>query len=69
MQTISLKEKKTNESVRMENGIEDETLQQTEIRRKGFWTCYAVRWIGKMNDAGIRRRKMEKRATKDKVDG
>ena len=27
-------EKKTNESVRLENGIEEETLQQTALRRK-----------------------------------
>src|SRR6218665_2997803 len=39
MQRISWTEKKTNESVRMEIGIEeDETLQQTALRRKlGFF--------------------------------
>src|SRR6218665_198657 len=39
MQRISWTEKKTNESVRMEIGIEeDEKLQQTELRRKlGFF--------------------------------
>src|SRR6218665_3352204 len=38
MQRISWKEKKTNESVRMEIGMEDETLQQTALRRKlGFF--------------------------------
>jgi len=39
MQRISWTEKKTNESVRLEIGIEeDETLQQTAIRRKlGFF--------------------------------
>ena len=39
MQRISWMEKKTNESVRMEIGIEeDETLQQTALRRKlGFF--------------------------------
>ena len=39
MQRISWTEKKTNESVRMEIGIEeDETLQQTAVRRKlGFF--------------------------------
>src|SRR6218665_781332 len=58
MQRISWMEKKTNESVRMEIGIEeDETLQQTTLRRKAriLWTCYAIRWIGKRNDAGTRR--------------
>jgi len=34
MQRISRTEKKTNENVRMEIGIEDETLQQIAIRRK-----------------------------------
>ena len=39
VQRISWMEKKTNESVRMEIGIEeDETLQQTALRRKlGFF--------------------------------
>src|SRR6218665_3601830 len=38
MQRISWTEKKTNESVRMEIEIEDETLQQTALRRKlGFF--------------------------------
>src|SRR6218665_1629054 len=38
MQRISWTEKKTNESVRMEIGIEKETLQQTALRRKlGFF--------------------------------
>src|SRR6218665_93080 len=39
MQRISWTEKKTNESVRMESGIEeDKTLQQTALRRKlGFF--------------------------------
>src|SRR6218665_1182179 len=39
MQRLSWTEKKTNESVRMEIGIEeDETLQQTALRRKlGFF--------------------------------
>jgi len=39
MQRITWTEKKTNESVRMEIGIEeDETLQQTVLRRKlGFF--------------------------------
>jgi len=32
------------------------------------WTCYAIRWIGKMNDAGMRRGK-EERVTKEKMDG
>ena len=61
-----------NESVRMEIGIEEEeTLQQTALRRKLWilWTCYAIRWIGKRNDDGIRRWKEEKRTTKEKMDG
>ena len=38
MQRISWTKKKTNESVRMEIGIEEETLQQTALRRKlGFF--------------------------------
>ena len=39
MQRISRTEKKTNESVRMEIGVEEEeTLQQTALRRKlGFF--------------------------------
>jgi len=38
MQRISWTEKKTNESVCMEIGIEEETLQQTALRRKlGFF--------------------------------
>ena len=38
MQRISWTEKKTNESVRMEIGIEeDETLQQTALRKLGFF--------------------------------
>src|SRR6218665_2215379 len=38
MQRILWTEKKTNESVRMEIGIEEETLQQTALRRKpGFF--------------------------------
>ena len=70
MQRISWTEKKTNENVRMEIGIEeDETLQQTAIRRKlgCFWTCYEIRWIGKRNYAGMRREKEEERAKKEKT--
>jgi len=38
MQRISWTEKNTNESIRLEIGIEDEMLQQTAIRRKlGFF--------------------------------
>ena len=59
MQRISWTEKKTNECVHMEIGIEeDETLQQT-----------AIRWTGKKNDAGTRRWKEEKRTTMEKMDG
>ena len=59
MQRISWTEKKTNESVRTEIGMEeDETLQQT-----------AIRWTGKKNDAGTRIWKEEKRTTKEKMDG
>ena len=34
-----------------------------------LWTCYAIRWTGKKNDAGTQRRKEEKRTTKEKMDG
>ena len=71
MQRILWMEKKTNESVRLEIGIEeDETLQQTAIRKKlgFFWTCYAIRWIWKRNDAGMRRGMEEERAIKRKMD-
>ena len=34
-----------------------------------LWTCYAIRWTGKKNDAGKRRWKEEKRTTKEKMDG
>ena len=65
-------EKKTNESVRMEIGIEEETLQQTALRRKlGFFGHVMrspIRWIGKRNDAGTRRWK-EQKMTKEKMDG
>ena len=48
MQRISWAEKKTNESVRIEIGIEeDETLQQTALRRKlGFFgmLCDQMDW-------------------------
>jgi len=45
MQRISWTEKKTNASVRMEIGIEEETLQQTVLRRiaRILWTCYAIK--------------------------
>src|SRR6218665_3548663 len=62
------------ESARMEIGKgleEDETLQQTALRRKlGFfnWTCYAIRWIGKRNHAGIRRWKEESTTKKKWMD-
>ena len=32
-------------------------------------TSYAIRWIGKRNDAGTRRWKEEERTTKQKMDG
>src|SRR6218665_631010 len=53
MQRISWTEKKTNESVRMEIGIEeDETLQQTALRRKlGFFGHV-------MRSDGLEKRKM-----------
>ena len=72
MQRISWTEKKTNESVRMEIGIEeDETLQQTALRRKLGFFGHLMRSDGleKKNDAGIRRWKEEKRTTKEKMDG
>ena len=31
-----------------------------------LWTCYAIRWIGKRNDAGTRSWKEEERTTKEK---
>jgi len=34
-----------------------------------LWTCYAIRWIGKRNDAGMWRGKQEERATKEKMNG
>ena len=53
----------------MEIGIEeDETLQQT-AKARILWTCYAIRWNGKKNDAGTRRRKEEKMTTKEKMVG
>src|SRR6218665_1574074 len=74
MQRISWADKKTNESVRMEiRTEEDETLKQSENSAKKkariLWTCYAIRWTGKKNDAGTRRWKEEKRTTKEKMDG
>ena len=70
MQRISWTEKKTNESVRMEIGVEEEeTLQQTAKEVRILWTCYAIRWIGKRNDAGSRRWKEEERTSKEKMDG
>ena len=57
----------------MEIGIEeDERLQQTALRRKlhvGF-IGHVMQSDGleKKNDAGIRRRKEERRATKEKMD-
>jgi len=32
-----------------------------------LWACCAIRWIGKRNDAGMRRGK-EERATREKMD-
>src|SRR6218665_4088341 len=72
MQRISWTEKKTNESVRMEIGIEeDETLQQTALRRKLGFFGHLMRSdrLEKKNDGGIRRWKEEKRTTKEKMDG
>ena len=71
MQRISWADKKTNESVRMEiRTEEDETLKQSanSAKKKAriLWTCYAIRWTGKKNDAGTRRWKEEKRTTKEK---
>ena len=34
---------------------------------KARWTCYAIRWTGKKNDAGIRRWKEEKRKWMDEI--
>ena len=35
----------------------------TKKKARILWTCYAIRWTGKKNDAGTRRRKEEKRTT------
>src|SRR6218665_2210601 len=56
MQRISWTEK-TNESVRMEIGIEDETLQQTALRKLGFFGHV------------MRSDEMEKRMVMEKGDG
>src|SRR6218665_2572848 len=70
IQRISWTGKKTNESVRMEIGIEeDEMLQQTALRRKLGFFGHVMRSDGKKNDAGTRRWKEEKRMTKEKMDG
>ena len=70
MQRISWKKKKTNESVRMEIGIEDdETLKQTSLRRKLGFFGHVMRSDGlEKNDAGTWRRKEEKKTTKEKMD-
>src|SRR6218665_716613 len=46
MQRISWMEKKTNESIHMEIGIEEETLQQTALRRKLGFFGYVMRSDG-----------------------
>ena len=58
--------------MKVEIGIEEETLQQTVLRRtlaRILWTCYAIRWIEKRNDDGRQRGKEEERTTKEKMDG
>ena len=72
MQRISWTEKKTNESVRMEIGVEeDETLQQTALRRKLGFFGHAMRSDGlekgmilargdeRMSRGGVRRKWMD----------
>jgi len=71
MQRISWTKKKTNENVRMKIEIEeDETLQQTAIRRKLEFCGHVMRSEGlkKRNDADMRRGKKEEMATKKKMD-
>src|ERR1043165_5464778 len=72
MRRISWMEKRTNDSVRMDIGIEkEETLQQNSAKSKVevLWTCHAIRWFGKGYDVSIWRGKEKTRKTKEKVDG
>ena len=45
------------------------TTNSAKKKARILWTCYAIRWIGKRNDAGIWRWKKEERTTKKKMDG
>jgi len=44
------------------------TTNSTKKEARILWTCYAIEWIGKRNDAGTRKWKEEER-TKEKMDG
>ena len=46
------------------NATTSSALKEARI----LWTCYAIRWIGKRNDAGTQRWE-EERTTKEKMDG
>src|SRR6218665_1643928 len=70
MQRVSWMEKKTNESVCTDIGIEEArywnrrrnaTTNSAKKEARILWTCYAIRWIGKRNDAGTQRWKEEER--------
>ena len=69
MQRISWTAKKTNESVRMEIGIVEDKRCSKKKEARILWTYHnAIRWIGRRNDAGMRRGKEEERTTKEKTD-
>jgi len=71
-QRIAWTEKNTNESVWLEIGVEEKRNATTNSDKKEariLWTYYAIRWIGKRNDAGMWGGKEEKRTTKEKMDG
>src|SRR6218665_381297 len=57
MQRISWTEKKTNESVRGDWNRRRRNASTNSAKKEAriLWTCYAIRWIGKRNDAGTRR--------------
>ena len=69
IQRISWMEKKTNESVCLEIGVEeDETLQQTAIRRRLGFFGHVMRSDG-LERGMMQRGQEEERATKEKMDG
>ena len=73
MQRISWTEKKTNESVRREIGIEEETLQQTALRRKLGSFGHVMRSDGLekgmmlAHEGGKRRRRRPRRKWMDEI--